>query len=143
MARYVTTIESRLSAEDAFWYLADFANARFWDPSVSSARAEQDGPPAAGSAFALVSKFGGRDVALRYEIVELDAPRRVVLQAVQPTFTSRDTITVAHSGEGSTVTYDARLIFRGAGRLLDPLFQLVFNRVGRHATQGLRSALNP
>jgi hypothetical protein len=40
------------------------------------------------------------------------------------------------------VTYDARLVFRGVGRLLDPLMQLVFNRVGRHATQGLRTALN-
>jgi hypothetical protein len=142
MARYVTKIESRLTPDEAFAYLADFSNARFWDPSVSSARAEQDGPTGLGSTYALVSKFAGRDVALKYEIVEYDAPRQVVLQAVQPTFTSRDAITVERSGEGSTVTYDARLVFRGVGRLLDPVMQLVFNRVGRHATQGLRTALN-
>ena len=34
MARYRTTIQTKKSPEEAFEYLADFANAREWDPGV-------------------------------------------------------------------------------------------------------------
>ena len=143
MARYVTTIPSALRQVEAFAYMADFANARRWDPSVSEARRVGEAPLGAGSAFDLVARFGGRDVPLRYEIVEYDAPRRVVLEARRPGFVSRDRITVEHAGDGSIVDYDASLAFGGIGRLLDPLMQRVFDRVGARATIGLRTALNP
>jgi hypothetical protein len=90
-----------------------------------------------------VARFGGRDVALRYEIVEYDAPRRVVLEARRPRFVSRDTIDVETAGDGSIVRYDASLSFGGLGRLLEPVMQRAFNRVGARATTGLQTALNP
>ena len=74
MARYLTEIESSLPQVDAFAYMADFANARVWDPSVSVARRVGEAPIGIGSAFDLVARFGGRDVPLRYEIVEYDSP---------------------------------------------------------------------
>ena len=43
MARYVTKIESTRSQAEAFAYMADFANARLWDPSVSEARSGRRG----------------------------------------------------------------------------------------------------
>ena len=107
MARYVTTIESALPQVEAFAYMADFANARLWDPSVSEARRVGEAPIGIGSAFDLVARFGGRDVPLRYEIVEYDSPRRVVLEARRPGFVSRDTITVEPAANGSVVHYDA------------------------------------
>jgi Polyketide cyclase / dehydrase and lipid transport len=142
MARYRTTIESTLPQADAFAYMADFANARVWDPSVSEARRVDVGPIGIGSAFDLVARFGGRDVPLRYEIVEYDSPRRVVLEAQRPGFVSRDTITVEPAGSGSVVHYDATLAFSGLGRLFDPVMQRIFNRVGAQATLGIRTALN-
>ena len=143
MARYVTTIESTLPQADAFAYMADFANARLWDPSVSEARQLGEAPIGIGSAFDLVARFGGRDVPLRYEIVEYASPRRVVLEARRPGFVSRDTITVEPAGERSVVDYDARLVFGRVGRLLDPIMQRIFNRVGARATLGMQTALNP
>jgi Polyketide cyclase / dehydrase and lipid transport len=143
MARYVTEVSSSLPPVEAFAYMADFANARLWDPSVSEARRVGEGPIGLGSAFDLVARFGGRDVPLRYEIVEYDAPRRVVLEARRPRFSSRDTITVETAGGGSIVYYDASLSFGGLGRLLEPVMQRVFNRVGARATAGLQTALNP
>ena len=143
MARYVTTIESTLGQAEAFAYMADFANARVWDPSVSEARPVGDGPIGIGSAFDLVARFGGRDVPLRYEIVEYDSPRRVVLEARRSSFVSRDTITVEPAGAGSAVHYDATLAFGGVGRLVDPIMQRIFNRVGARATLGMQTALNP
>jgi len=143
MARYRTTIESALPQVEAFDYMADFANARLWDPSVSEARRVGEAPVGIGAAFDLVARFGGRDVPLRYEIVEYDSPRRVVLEARRPRFVSRDTITVVPDASGSIVHYDAMLAFGGIGRLLDPVLQRVFDRVGARATLGMQTALNP
>ena len=143
MAHYLTRVESELPQAEAFAYMADFANARFWDPSVSEARRVGEAPVGIGSAFDLVARFAGRDVPLRYEIVEYASPRRVVLEARRPGFVSRDTITVEPAGETSVVHYDATLAFGGVGRLLDPIMQRIFNRVGARATLGMQTALNP
>ena len=86
MVRYATTIGSALSQAAAFAYLADFANARHWDPSVREARRLDEAPIGLGAAFDLVARFAGRDVPLRYEIVDYDAPRRVVLEAQRPSW---------------------------------------------------------
>ena len=136
MARYVTTIESTLTAEDAYAYMADFSNALEWDPSVTEARRSGD------NAFDLVATFGGKGVPLHYEIVSSDPPRSLVLEARKPSFTSRDTITVTPAAGGSSVHYDARLDFNGLGRIFDPLMQLLFNRTGAKAAAGMRAALN-
>ena len=143
MARYVTRIESRLSPEDAFAYMADFANARVWDPSVSAATRTSDGPLALGSTFHLVSRFAGRDVPLDYTIVGYEPAQRVVLEARKPGFVSRDTITFEPAGAGSVVNYDALLELAGARRLFDPLLQRIFNGIGGRATKGMQAALNP
>ena len=143
MARYTATILSTLQAADAFAYMADFSNARLWDPSVSSAARQGQGPIEVGTTFALVARFAGREVPLTYAIVKYEPPSLVVLEA-QRGFVSRDTITVAEAaGGGSTVHYDAVLELRGIGRLLDPLVQLAFKRTGAKAEAGLRAALNP
>ncbi len=143
MAHFVTTIESTLAPADAFAYMADFTNAVRWDPSVSRAVRVGDGPIGVGSQFDLVARFGGKDVPLRYTAVEHEPPGRVVLEAQRPGFTSRDTITIAPAEGGSAVHYDAALEFSGFRRLLGPLMQLVFARVGAQATAGLRAELNP
>ena len=143
MARYTTAIPSALAPADAFAYLADFSNTRHWDPSVSRAIREGEGPVGPGSGFAVVARFAGRNVPLSYAIVAYEPPRRVVLEARRG-FVARDTITVEEAaGGGSLVHYDAVLEFGGMGRLFDPLVQLVFDRVGRRAKAGLETALNP
>ena len=143
MARYVTTIESRLAPEEAFAYMADFSNARDWDPSVSEARRVGDDPIDTGSSFDLVARFAGRDVPLRYEIVQYEPPKRVVLEARRPGFVSRDTITVAPTAHGSEIRYDAHLEFDGIRRLLDPVMQRIFDRIGAAAKAGMQAVLNP
>jgi hypothetical protein len=142
MARYVTRIDSTLSPAEAFAYMADFTNARFWDPSVSLAELRSDPPIGQGTVFHLVSRFAGRDVPLLYTLVLYEPPQRVVLEARKPGFTSRDTITIEPSATGSVVHYDALLELNGARRLFDPVLQRIFNGVGRHATAGMQAALN-
>jgi dehydrogenase/reductase SDR family member 12 len=142
MARYTTTIRTALAPAEAFAYMADFSNARFWDPSVSQAQREDDGPVGLGSAFSLVARFAGRNVPLTYTIVAFEPPVRVVLEARRG-FVSRDTIDVeAVAAGGSAVHYDALLSFSGIGRLFDPLMQRIFDRVGARAAAGIEEALN-
>jgi hypothetical protein len=143
MARFHTTIPSTLSQAEAFAYMAGFEHASEWDPTVRESRRLTPGELQVGTAFHVVSHFGGREVALRYEIVRLEPPRVVVLQARNASFTATDAITVEAAGEGSTVEYDAVLEFRGVRRLLEPVLQATFHRLGRAAEVGMRERLNP
>jgi hypothetical protein len=142
MARYETTIESRLTRADAFDYMADFSHVSEWDPSVNTSRRVDDGPLEVGSAFELVARFAGKDVPLHYRVLEYDRPQRVVLEARRPGFVSRDTITVAEAAAGSAVHYDALLELSGWRRLFGPFFQRTFQGVGDRAAEGMRAALN-
>jgi hypothetical protein len=141
MARYATSIEVPLPPEQAFGYMAEFANTLEWDPGVVEAQRLTPGSLAPGSAFRVVTAFLGARVALRYEIAEYDPPHRVVLRARTPRFESEDEILVEPTPAGSRIRYDARLTLRGVWRLADPWLQLAFNRVGDAAIRGLARRL--
>jgi hypothetical protein len=143
MATFSTRVTSTLPPQEAFAYMAAFEHAAEWDPSVVEARRVTDGELRVGSAFHVVSRFAGRDVPLRYEIVRYEPPRSFTVEARNESFSSRDTITVEPAGAGSEVGYDALLEFRGVRRLLEPVMQAAFNRIGRAAEAGLREHLNP
>ena len=143
MARYRTTVESTKTPEEAFDYLADFANAREWDPGVVEGENLTGRPLGKGSRFRLVSRFAGRRVPLEYQILAFDRPGRVVFQADQTAVRSTDEIRFDAAGDGTAVTYEAELQLKGlVGKLLDPLLGLAFRRIGDRATAGLREALN-
>lgn len=140
MAHYQTSFATPTPAETAFAYLSRFSTTAEWDPGVVEARDLTPGPVGVGSAFEVVSTFLGRRVPLHYEIVEFDAPNRVVLRAENASVCSTDTISCQPGPDGSTIVgYDAVLEPRGAARLLSPLFTVVFHRIGDRAAQSLRA----
>ena len=140
MAHYQTSFATPTSVEAAFHYLSRFSTTAEWDPGVVEARDLTPDPVAVGSAFEVVSTFLGRRVPLRYEIIEFDAPNRVVLQAESASVRSTDTIACQRGPDGSTiVSYDAVLEPRGVARVLAPLFAVVFQRIGDRAARGLRT----
>lgn len=141
MAHYRGTVDSTRPAEATFAYMAEFANVRDWDPTVAEARSLQDGEPALGSRFFARVHWLGRDLPLTYEIVAFEPPRRLVLRAENATSISEDTVEVEPQGDGSRLTYDARVELKGAARLLDPLLGLAFRRLGDNAAAGLRREL--
>ncbi len=140
MARYVGTIASSKPIEEAFDYLADFSTAREWDPTV--VRAENlSGRTGLGAEFELVVRFAGRENTFVYETVEFERPERIVLRAESSTVISLDTITFRPLGSGCEFTYDASLEPKGLLRLADPIFGLLFKRLGDNAATGLRRVL--
>lgn len=142
MAKYVTTIRSPKSPQEAFDFMADLRNFEDWDPGVQSATqlAGDGGGP--GAVFDVVVDAPGKGLTLRYETTEYDAPSTVVVKAGSTLFTSLDRIEVRPDGEGSLVTYDAELTLNGPLRLFDLALRPVFQRIGGRANEGLQRALS-
>ncbi len=141
MARYRTEVTTPARPDDTFAWLADFSNAQDWDPGVKRSVRIDSGPLQVGSAFDVDVAVAGRTTTMRYEVVEFDAPHRLVLRSTTPLFTSVDTITVRPAGEGAVATYDAVLKLRGPLGLADPLLGLAFQKIGDAAAEGLREHL--
>ena len=53
-------IETTLSLDETFEYIADFANSQEWDPGVVIARRVGDGPVGPGSGYKLGVRMAGR-----------------------------------------------------------------------------------
>jgi carbon monoxide dehydrogenase subunit G len=141
MAHIVKTVSTSWSPELAFQYMADFSHAAEWDPGVAAATRADSGDICQGSAFDLDVLVGKRHFPMRYEITDY-APGRVTFAAQSSTIESVDTVTVDHDTKTTTVTYDARINFRGPLRLADPLLALGFRRVADRAVRGLEHRLN-
>jgi len=142
MSTFSTTVSSPLPPADVFTYMARFSNAAEWDPGVVSAEDVTPGPPVRGSRYLLVVGFLTRKVPLEYRIEEIDAPRRVVLQAENSMISSTDIIEVSPGPDGgSTIAYEANLNLKGKLALFSPLAALAFRRVGERAASGLSAAL--
>lgn len=139
MARYTTSISTPRSPSDAFAYMSDLRHFPEWDPgTLSAVRVLGDG--GVGTAYELMVKAGTTSM-MRYEVLEYDAPRRVLLVAHTSLVTSVDEIRVAPSGTGSVVTYAAELKLNGRLSILDPLLGLAFKRIGDRAVPGLERVL--
>lgn len=99
------------------------------------------GPAEVGSVYRLAVRIAGRVVPFDYRVVDIDRPRRVVLQARRAGIVSTDTITVEWAGLGSRVRYAAVLEGRGVLRLVAPLIAWTFARMADRASAGLRRTL--
>src|SRR5689334_11783682 len=130
MASYRASMHSPADVDSTFAYVSRFDRAAEWDPGVASGEMLTPGPVAVGSRFHLVTKFAGRSLPLEYEVVELDAPNRIVLRAETPMLRSIDTITFRAADGGAHVDYDARLDAKGILRIAEPVLALAFRRIG-------------
>lgn len=141
MATYRTRVESPLTREEAFDYLSDFQNAAEWDSNTVSSVCLGGDPRSVGARFEVVTGFGGRNLTLIYETIELERPNRVVFRSDTAISSIQDTIVFESVGDGSVVDYEARISMKGLAKVFDPLFGLIFGPVGDRAAAGLRKAL--
>lgn len=141
MARYVGTVPSAWDIERVFDYMADFSSVEEWDPGAVRASVLEGAPGSIGTKFEVIFKIGITKQRLVYETLEATRPEKIVLRAETPTFVSLDTITIARSGEGTLLTYDALVSLRGPLKLADPLLAIGFNRTAAKAAAGLRERL--
>ena len=142
MARYVTSVSSSLSPDEAFAFMADVRRFTEWDPGVVCAVQVAGTGPGPGAAYDLTVKAGGTST-MRYEVTVYAPPRRLFLVARTARLVSEDEVRVepGPGGVGSVVTYDARLTLTGWLRVFDFALAIAFKRLGDRAAAGLRAAL--
>ena len=141
-----TTIEETITVatpvEEAFTYVADFANVAQWDPGVASSARRDAGPVGLGSVFDVEVVFGRSRVPMVYEITEFDRPNRVVLVGRGEKLTAVDTVEFTTTRGGTEIRYEANLEFSNFVRFLEPFMGRVFDNVGRKAMAGLQDRLS-
>ena len=143
MAQLHETIETRLGIDDAFAFVADFANAPLWDPGTVGAERIDGGPVGVGARYALQVRMGGRVAPMEYRIVTHDDPNLVVLVGDGSNVRARDEIRFAAlPGGGTRVDYAADIRLGGWMRLLEPFAGSAFRKIGRDAREGMRRALD-
>lgn len=141
MATYKAKFNSPMSVDEAFSFLADFSNAPEWDANTKSSDLLEGDPYEVGARYKVVTAFAGRDLTLTYETTEIDRPNRVVLRSATGVVEIEDVMTFEPDGEGSVVSYEANILPNGIAKVLDPIFALIFKRVGDHAAESLKAAL--
>jgi hypothetical protein len=142
MARFHADIGSPLSPDEAFARMAAFERVPEWDPATSQSTQLGDAA-GVGTEYDVTTRFGGRTMVVRYRTTAFEPGRRFVVEATLPNGVGlRDEITVAPDGAGSVVTYDARIAPKGVWRLADPIFHLIFTRLGARAVPGIRAFLS-
>ena len=144
MANYSATVPSTRPPDEVFAYLADFRSVADWDPSISeSVHVNDDDPIKVGAIFRVTTETTLKNVVLEYTTIALEPPRRIVLRGENDSMVSVDTITIRDDGDGGAeVNYSAEIGLKGARKLLDPLLELGFKRLGDKARDGLRAQLN-
>jgi hypothetical protein len=142
MARYVTTVTSSKTPEDAFRYMADLRNFSDWDRNIVSVELIKGDGAGLHAVFDIaVRGVGGRPSVLRYDTVEYDEFTNVLVKGRNALFTSIDRITVTPTATGCTVTYDATLIANWIVAPMNLFLGAVFKKIGDSATKGLRKVL--
>ena len=141
MARYVTTVRSAKTPQEAFAYMADLGNFVEWDPGVKAVRQVEGSGGGPDAVFDVTVVAPGPNLTLRYVTEEHDAPHNLLVVARSIVFTSIDRITVEPDGTGSIITYDADLRLNGVLRVGDLGLRLVFGQIGNRAAAGLRRVL--
>ncbi|NBW91902.1 MAG: hypothetical protein EBR53_05535 [Actinobacteria bacterium] len=142
MARYVTTIPSSKSPEEAFAYMADLRNFAQWDKGVIKVEQVSGNGAGLGTVFDVTVKgFGKSTSTLRYTTTEYDEPTNVLVKGANTLFTSIDRVTITPTPTGCDVVYDAILTANWIIAPINLLLGKVFNKIGDTATRGLRKAL--
>ncbi|HET9456049.1 MAG TPA: SRPBCC family protein [Candidatus Limnocylindrales bacterium] len=135
-------IDTTLSTEAAFDYVADFANSEEWDPGVETAERLDEGPVGVGSRYRLGVHLGGRVAPMEYRITEFERPRRVVLVGEGSGVSAVDDIRFAPApGGGTRIDYTADIRLGGLLRFAQPFLGGAFANVARKAADGMRRTL--
>ena len=135
-------IESHLRIDEAFAFIADFANAQRWDPGVVSSVRMDGGPVRVGARFQLGVRMGSRVAPMEYEITRFEPPHRVVLAGRGSGVRAVDDITFTATPSGTRIDYVADIRLQGVLRLLAPFARGAFRRIAENARAGMQRTLD-
>lgn len=135
-------IETVLPLDDAFAFVADFANSAHWDPGVASAERMDAGPLGVGARYRLGIRIGGRVAPMDYLVTAFDPLRRVVLAGRGSGVDAEDEIVFEATPTGTRIDYTADIRLRGVMRLATPFAAGALARIARDARTGMQRELD-
>jgi carbon monoxide dehydrogenase subunit G len=141
MTRLHEEIETPLSLDVAFPFVADFANSSLWDPGVGSSEPLDRGPLAVGARYRLMVRMGGRFAPMEYRVSALEPMSRVVLTGSGSGVSAVDEIRFERSGTGTHIDYTADIRLGGLLRLVQPLLGGSFRKIAKDALAGMEKTL--
>jgi carbon monoxide dehydrogenase subunit G len=144
MPRLHETIDTALPIDEAFAFVADFANSSRWDPGVATSERVDPGPVGIGARYRLGVRMRGRVAPMEYRVTAFEPSRRVVLSGEGSGVTAVDEIRFepAASGAGTRIDYTADIHLNGWMRLLEPFVGGTFDKIAKDALGGMRRALD-
>ena len=137
-----TSIEIDRPAADVAAYAGDPANAPEWYANIDTVRWESEPVVAVGSRAAFVARFLGRTLTYTYEIVELEAARRLVMRTSQGPFPMETTYTWEdRNGRSTVMTLRNRGEPTGFGRIGAPFMARAMRRANQQDLRALKARL--
>jgi carbon monoxide dehydrogenase subunit G len=141
MPRLHEIIETRLPAEDAFAFVADFANAQHWDPGVATSERIDPGPVGLGARYRLGVRMRGKVAPMEYRITTWEPSTRVVLTGEGSSVSAVDEIRFEPIPTGTRIDYTADIHLTGWMRLAEPFAGGAFEKIAKDALGGMQKAL--
>lgn len=135
------TIDTPLPVDEAFAFVADFANCSTWDPNTVSSERIDPGPVAVGSRYALGVRQRGRVVPVEYRVTTWEPTRRVVLAGAGSSVKATDDIRFEATPTGTRIHYSADIRLTGWMRLATPFAGGAFEKIAKDAADGMQQAL--
>jgi hypothetical protein len=142
MAQLIEKIETRLGREEAFEYIADFANQAEWDPNTVTSRRVDEADLGVGSRFALEVKAGPKVLPMEYRITQFDPPNRFVLIGEGSGVWTEDRISFVETPQGTRIEYDVELRVSGVLSLLQPLLGRYLRGLAAGIHEGMKRELD-
>ena len=129
-ARVITSsIDIDRPPEDVFAYVAELDRHNEWQPAIVSGRKSPDGPTHVGTLNYETRKVPGGPREFVSEVVEFDAPRRIVAVAQNGPVRPRVTVEVAPLDGGARSRFTLSLDLKGHG--IGVLFAMLARRSAR------------
>ena len=142
---------TRLSIDEAFDFVADFANTSAWDPGTATAErigADGGAPPGGGESVGVGARYrlgvrmGGSVRPMEYRIVRFERPTLVVLEGQGSGVEATDRIDFSATERGTEIAYQADIRLRGLLRLAEPFAAGRFANIARDARDGMQRTLD-
>jgi carbon monoxide dehydrogenase subunit G len=142
MTRLHEIIETPLPVDEAFAFVADFANAQHWDPGVATSERADAGPVGLGARYRLGVRMRGRVAPMEYRITTWEPTSRVVLTGEGSNVSAVDEIRFEPAGSGTRIDYTADIRLGGWMRLAQPFAGGAFKKIATDALGGMQRALD-
>ena len=142
MTRLRETIDTTLPIDETFAFVADFANARHWDPGVATSERIDPGPVGVGARYRLGVRMRGKVAPMEYRVTTWEPGRRVVLAGEGSNVSAVDEIRFEPTPTGTRIDYTADIRLTGWMRLVEPFAGGAFEKIAKDALGGMKAALD-